>query len=187
MGLILIEPPGEEPVTTAAAVAHVRAPSVDESLVAAMAVAARELCEAYTHRAFIEQTWRLTLPEFPRGGGAILLPRPNLMEVIAVSYIDNDGETVTMPAADYEFDVSSLPGLVRSAYRTEWPEGRSVVVEYTAGYESADAVPQSIKSAILLVTSDLYHNREARFVGTIQTDNPAVRSLLAAHVYREAA
>lgn len=40
------------------------------------------------------------------------------------------------------------------------------------------AVPAQVKAAALLVAGDLYVNREARFVGTIQTDNPAVKALL---------
>lgn len=39
-------------------------------------------------------------------------------------------------------------------------------------------VPASVKAAILLIVGDLYANREGRFVGTTQTDNPAVQMLL---------
>lgn len=43
-------------------------------------------------------------------------------------------------------------------------------------------IPASVRSAALLVVGDLYTHREGRFVGTIQTDNPAVENLL--HFYR---
>jgi uncharacterized phiE125 gp8 family phage protein len=185
MGLLLITPPDDEPVTAELALAHVRAPSADTEMVAAMAMAARELCEAYTGRAFVRQTWRLTLDAFP--SGAIRLPRPGLIEVSEVSYLDADGLRVVMAPEEYEADTSTLPATVAPAYGTSWPAGRAVQIEYVAGYgDDGDAVPAAIKAAILLVTGDLYANREGRFVGVTQTDNPAVRSLLAAHVYREA-
>lgn len=40
-------------------------------------------------------------------------------------------------------------------------------------------VPGSVRAAILLIVGDLYANREGRFVGVSQSDNPAVRMLLA--------
>lgn len=40
------------------------------------------------------------------------------------------------------------------------------------------AVPSAVKMALLLVIGDLYENREGQFVGTISSDNPAVKSLL---------
>lgn len=39
-------------------------------------------------------------------------------------------------------------------------------------------LPASVRAAILLIVGDLYANREGRFVGTTQTDNPAVQMLL---------
>lgn len=39
-------------------------------------------------------------------------------------------------------------------------------------------LPASVKAAILLIVGDLYAHREGRFVGTTQTDNPAVQMLL---------
>jgi hypothetical protein len=44
--------------------------------------------------------------------------------------------------------------------------------------DEVGTAPQNIKQAILLVVGDFYENREARFVGTIQTNNPAFEALL---------
>ena len=45
---------------------------------------------------------------------------------------------------------------------------------------SADQTPapENVRQAILLAIGDFYENREARFVGTIQTNNPAFEALL---------
>ena len=44
--------------------------------------------------------------------------------------------------------------------------------------EEGGTAPQNVRQAILLVIGDFYENREARFVGTIQTNNPAFEALL---------
>ena len=44
--------------------------------------------------------------------------------------------------------------------------------------EAGDPVPDNVKQAILLAIADFYQHREARFVGTIQTNNPAFDALL---------
>lgn len=44
------------------------------------------------------------------------------------------------------------------------------------------AVPASVRAALLLITGDLYENREAAFVGVTRVDNPTVERLL--HFYR---
>ena len=44
--------------------------------------------------------------------------------------------------------------------------------------EEGDPTPDNVKQAILLAVGDFYENREARFIGTIQTNNPAFEALL---------
>jgi hypothetical protein len=44
--------------------------------------------------------------------------------------------------------------------------------------EEGGTAPENVRQAILLVIGDFYENREARFVGTIQTNNPAFEALL---------
>ena len=44
--------------------------------------------------------------------------------------------------------------------------------------DEGDPVPDNVRQAILLAIGDFYENREARFIGTIQTNNPAFEALL---------
>ena len=72
MPLQLVSPPTEEPVTLEDLAQHVRQDNVDDDdYLEALIPAARELIEQSTGRAFIDQTWKLTLRDFPISG----LPR----------------------------------------------------------------------------------------------------------------
>lgn len=51
-------------------------------------------------------------------------------------------------------------------------------IPWTDGEGAPVEVPAPVKAAILLILGDLYAHREGRFVGTTQTDNPAVQMLL---------
>src|SRR4029077_18050283 len=63
--------------------------------------AAREYGETVTHRAFITQTWDDVRDGFPGSDEAIWLPRPPLISVTSVTYIDTAGATQTWSASLY--------------------------------------------------------------------------------------
>ncbi len=72
-------------VSTADAKAQLRVDDSDEdSLIDALVKAATEKLEEHCRQAFIEQTWQVTLEEFPAAG--IQLPRAPLVGVEKVSY-----------------------------------------------------------------------------------------------------
>lgn len=151
----------------------------------------REMCEIFLGRALIEQTWKLTLDEFPPDRDFIALPRPNLLSVTDVRYIDTGGTERTMSAADYSVDAASLPGRILLGYSKTWPSTRSVynavTVTFKSGYgATAASVPDSIKAAMKLIIGDLYRNREAAGKDPLHR-NPSAMALLWAHRYLEAA
>lgn len=194
MGLIRVTPATAELVTLADAKAHLRVDedlTDEDDLVTTLRDAAIDLVESYLHRALLQQTWRLTLDAFPECDRFVRLPRPNLLAVTAVGYVDADGAPQTMAPADYVADAATLPGELALAYGASWPVARcqrnAVTITFTAGYGSAAAaVPKAIIAAVLLVLGDLYANREGQIVGTIVAENPTVVALLASHLYREA-
>lgn len=145
--------------------------------------AARIYCETVTGRAFITRTLVYKLDAFPSCESEIRLPRPNLLSVASVQYIDTNGDTQTFSSSDYSVDTASLPGRIILGYGESWPSTRSqpnaVTITYTAGYGPARSdVPETIKAAIKLKLADLYENREASIVGTSHTANPALEALL---------
>lgn len=163
-------------VSTTTAKAHLRVGhSSEDELIDLYVKAAAASIENSTLRALAEQSWTLTLDAFP--AGAIILPRPPLLSVETLSYIDANGDTQEIDGEDLEsegfvVDAASEPGTIRPAYGTNWPTTRAqpnaVTVVYSAGYavpeEEEDAeplIPDDIKSAILLMAGHLYENREA--------------------------
>ena len=172
MGLTLVTPPAAEPVTLDEAKLHCRVDAditADDALLTSLIVAAREQAEHETGRAFVTQTWRLTLDRFP--AGAIVLPRAPLASVSSIAYVDADGDMQTLDAGAYQVITDRLLGEVVPVYGGQWPATRctenAVTVEFVAGYGNAAGVPQAIKQWILLAVGGWYGQREAIAAGQV--------------------
>ena len=176
--LSLVTAPTIEPLTLAEAKDHLREDGTDQDpwIIGAI-VSAREWIESYVRRAIMTQTWDLTMDKFPRKDpvdlyktlvrdDTIEVPLPPLISVVSLKYVDNDGATQTLAANKYIVDSKRNPGRVTPAFQEVWPDSRNIVnavtLQFTAGYGPAVTdVPESIKSAMLLLISHLYENREA--------------------------
>lgn len=100
----------------------------------------------------------------------VKLPCPPLISIGSVAYDDGDGVEQTLDEDQYTLDPEGL----LLAYEASWPNTRTqrgaVRVTYDAGYE--DGIPGPITAAILLMTGDLYANRETAVVGTVAAKVP---------------
>lgn len=133
--------------------------------------AATEFAESYTGRAFITQTWQVSLTRFPlasmdRFGQSIVLPRPPLQSITSIQYVDSDGVTQTVSSSDYQVVTGATPGYVCPAYDAVWPAPRyqpeAVTVTYVAGYGNDPSdVPQIARQGILMLVAHWFENREA--------------------------
>lgn len=156
--------PAAEPVTRAEAQAYCRVTDgTEDTLFENWIKTARTAAEHYTRRAFITQTWRLTLDYFPTW--RIQLPRPSLIAVSSVTYINESG-TQTVSSSDYRIDADHEPGILEPAIGDVWPAAGlvsgSVKVTYTAGYgASGSSVPEDIKDSIKWFVAWKNENREA--------------------------
>lgn len=194
--------PSASPVTLAEIKSHLRIDIADDdALIDSYIAAAVRTCEEQTRRAFMPQTWRLTLDAFPDGslnsaispaveGWDILLPRPPFASLTSISYKDTDGATQTLAASEYITLGDDEPARVALAYGKTWPDSYAqpggVAITYTCGYASAAAVPDAIKHAIRFLVGHYYENREATIAGTIITAVPfAVDSLLSPFLCQE--
>lgn len=175
--------PAVEPVSLAEAKAHLRIDSPDEdTLVGGLAVAAREYVEIWLRRSLINRTMRASYDYFSQ---VIYLPRPPLVSVSSIVYVDNAGDEQTLSASLHQVDARSQPGRIVPAYAQLWPTTQAVLnavtVTFVAGYGATSAsVPESIRAAIKLVIGDLYEHREAVSVETLK-DCATVERLLWAH------
>jgi uncharacterized phiE125 gp8 family phage protein len=173
MALKLITPATTFPVTLEEVKAHCRVSfDDDDDLLQIYLEAATSHCEEFQGRAYCEQTWELTLDEFPLE--EIEIRRPPLIGVVSIKYDDGDGLEQTVDVSEYTVDTVSEPGWVLPA--DSWPSGvfdgiNAVRIRFKAGYaDSMDSpnvslIPKDIKAAILLYVGTLYANRETIVIG----------------------
>lgn len=170
--LKLVTAPASEPVTTAEAKAHLRVESAftaDDTYVGTLIQAARELCEAELDRSFVNTTWDYVLDEFPGPdtplGGAIPIPKSDLVSVTSVTYLDDAGDSQTL-VQDTDYGVlTGTGGAVYPMPGQSWPSTDderhgAVTIRFVAGYgSSASSVPAVVKHAILMTIGSLYEHR----------------------------
>jgi hypothetical protein len=161
--------------------------------------AARSVCESEpsadggsggTGRALVTQTWDLALDRFPTlwsanlsgyggervflgGGGSglvpIRLPKPPLVSVTSVTYIDPNGVSQIWSPTLYGVDAPSgdyaEPGRLFPVFGEIYPPTRTqpgaVTIRFTAGYGAAPAVPAALKAGMKLLIGNWWVNREA--------------------------
>ena len=134
---------------------------------------AREYCETICNRALLTSTWELYLRSFPPSD-TIYIPKGQLQAVNSLTYYDVSSNPATFSSALYDVDTVSEPGCLRLGYQRVWPilvlrPTNAVVLNFTAGWTSAAAVPMQIKQAMLLLAAHWYENREAIIVGRTTT------------------
>lgn len=110
-----------------------------------------EEAEHITGRAFINQTWRVTLDAFP---DAIKLPMPPVSSVVIVRYLDEFGVEQALDPSDYYLDKVTEPGYLIPASGKAWPatfaQINAVNVDVICGYGADESfVPSSAKGYIL--------------------------------------
>lgn len=200
--LKLTSPPAAEPVALAEMKLYLKVESAiidDDALITALITSARRQAEEHTGRALVTQTWSMLLDGpgglsaeeedaweeltrstfIPERYRAIVLPRPPLQSVTSVKYYDEDDAEHTWASTNYRLDTYSEPGRILLASGGSWPSGlraqQGFLVEFVAGYGDASAVPEDIKTAILMMVAHWYENREAQ-------EMPAgAKRLLASH------
>ena len=175
--------PSIEPVTLAEMKLDLRietACTADDALITSLIKAARQYCEDYEYRAYITQTITKKMNWLPF---EIILPKPNLLTVTSITYVDTAGDTQTLSSSLYDVDTFREPGAITRAYNANYPSIRGdingVTIVYTAGYGATTAdVPEKTKSAIKLMCVHLYENRAA-VTDTAMTELPlGVKALL---------
>jgi uncharacterized phiE125 gp8 family phage protein len=168
MGLVRTVDPTVDAVTVSEAKAQVgiaAAVTAYDSQIATMLAACIEWFEQETRRAFITQTWQMTLSAFPLGDEPIILPRPPLISVTSVAYVDADGASQTLGASSYLVRTKSNPGGIWLAYNGSWPtthpeEPEAVTVTYVAGYGATmDSLPVLARHGVLLLFDHWWRNR----------------------------
>ena len=183
MKLERIAGPAIEPLSLTDVRAHLRIDSTaDDRLLAGLVLAAREACESFLDRALIQQTWRLTLDDWPavrpapwwdgvRDGAidaisgtarALSLPK-GLLAVSEIRTFDAAGVPTTFSAANYVVS-PGRNGRVVLVPGAAWPRPARVAdgieIDFTAGFGAAASdVPQAVRTGLAIVIAHLYENR----------------------------
>ena len=172
MALTVVTAPTIRPTDLTEIKQHLRIDAVDEDdLLMAYIEAATDYCQDLQNRAYMDQTWDLTLERFPVGD-IISIPLPPLQSVTSITYLGTGGTTNTLTASTYLVDTTSEPGSVSLAYQEVWPTidlqpVNGVVVRFVAGYGSTmSVIPTMAKQAIKLMTGHMYENRENTATGS---------------------
>ena len=190
--LALVTPPGQEPITLQQAKGQLcldAAYATDDALVALYIQAAREYVESNCNRAVLSQQWRLSLDGFPVYSPGLMrfndrssyrqianqwassvylhLPKPNLISVDAITWIDTSGTSQTLAPSAYVVDTDSIPARIAPTPNTYWPvpqmyRPNTVQIVFTCGYgDDPSDVPARIQAAMLLLIAHWYANRES--------------------------
>lgn len=148
MKVTLITPPASEPVTLLEAKLHLRVDTdMEDGLISALIITAREQVEHVTGQRLVTQTWTLEADRACEGSLYGLTPAQTIM---------SDGATF------------SVDGLLPPTLTVDG----AGVFTLVCGFGSAAAVPASIKQWMLLRIAALYAQRENLAVGTTVTSIP---------------
>jgi len=168
------------------------ATTAEDDLLTALIQASREHIEDITRRALLTQTWYAYLDSFPADKHYIKIPFGNLQNAVGtapvITYKDSDGTTTTMTVTtDYLVEMNGEGiGRIVLPYGGSWPSAtlypsNPITIEFVCGWTAATSIPEKIKSAMKMIISDLWENRESQRVGAAQifSENKTVERLLA--------
>lgn len=170
MGVKLITDAATEPITLAEAKLHLRVShDVDNTPITAWIKAARQVVENYTNRQLISATWELYIDSWPLDGEYIELPMAPTTSITWVKYYNSSGDLTELAAANYLLDEISEPGRLYRAPNGSFPavqtRRNAIIVRQVCGWADAATVPGPLKSALLLILSHLYENRQDVLTG----------------------
>lgn len=141
--------------------------SEDDSILTALIAVAREKVEDYTELSLINRTHKIALDAFP--ADFISLETWPVTEITTLRYVDVDGNSQTVDAANYALDNFAKPARL---YATDagWPMdakpiNNAIEIEFKAGFTDSLSpntypMPKVLYQAMLLVIGHLYENRQ---------------------------
>lgn len=187
MPLKLVTDATAEPVTLAELKEQLRVSTstgIEDNILQSYIQSARKLAENKTCRAFMPQTWKLVLDDFPGDDAAIILPIAPLSSSatdVVISFLDEaSGNTTTLSATAYTVDSDSEPGRVYPSYGNEWPTNvrdvpNAVSIQFVCGYplsssSGANTSIEPLKNWIKVRCAMWYEHREPVIEGKVVTD-----------------
>jgi len=166
----IISGPASEPITTQEAKDWMKVEhSVDDALIDALIQSTREAVERYTGQILFTTTIEEAFDGFPFATqqnpfAAIPLAWGPVQSLTSVNYVIETGSETLLESSKYILDDYARPSCITPAYSSSWPTTQyrinSIKVQYVAGHDDVAAIPQAIKTAILMTLSDAYDKRQ---------------------------
>jgi len=159
--------PAVEPVTLAELKTFARIDSTTyDTMLTSYITACREALEKHTGRTFITTTYELYFDKFPLNNSEIKLIYPPVQSISSIYYNqESDGVLTLLADTLYQTDIYSFYPRIIPAYDEEWPDTRAMLnavkITYVAGYGLAIAVPESIKTCIKSLATDMFEHPES--------------------------
>lgn len=155
---VVSTPPLTEPVSLAEVKAQCRIDGTDSDTDLNLYIsAARTFAEEYTGTKLVSQTVLMQGREFC---DLWSLPVAPIISITSVKYLDSAGDEQTLATSVYELVNTGLKPHIRLKINQSWPSIRcasdAVRVTAVVGYS---ALPAPVKSAILLIISSWFDNR----------------------------
>ena len=176
------------PITLAEAQAHLRLGTLDaaeQAELTIMITASTEMAESYCNRSWRSSTKAVLFTRFPLTELQPIVITDDVQSITSIGYYDSSDLAATFT----DFRAVTVGGRsdIYPAFGEYWPSDsndlpHNITVTVVVGDEAT--VPSSVKSAILLMTADLYENRENDIVGTIVGKLNSMTSKLLLHPYK---
>jgi uncharacterized phiE125 gp8 family phage protein len=180
---VLVQEPGDLPVSVDECKLHLRIDSDDEDELIEMYLTAGvshlDGANGWLGRSIVSQAWSQQFDAFAHD---MLLNFSPVSSITSVVYLDADGIEQTVNDDQYQLinggsspTVRFVNDFVLPTTQTDLPV---VTITFVSGYsDDTDEIPAAIKVAILLMVGDMYQSREAKVENTMMENN-TVRRLL---------
>lgn len=157
----------KDPISVEEAKAHLRVISrSDDTYIAVLVRAAREMAEAFLGRAISHQTVREYFNAWPCDRRFTLsVNRFRTLENF--SYIDTDGFEQELDTNNFYLDTISIPGVIKLKETETFPrlnqyDFNTIKIEYTAGFDTSnenEEIPSLLIQGMKEHIADMYVNR----------------------------
>ena len=145
--------------------------SDDDALINSMGLACQNILEDLTNTTLMQQTYTAYFDGFPPDGTPIQLPRPPLISVTTIKYVDDNGAHQTWSNTLYEVSaLGKLPAQILPIESESYPSTGStptasvfnkVEIEFVAGYATRGEIPEGFVVGHRMFVGHFYENREA--------------------------
>ncbi|OYW67919.1 MAG: hypothetical protein B7Z40_05180 [Bosea sp. 12-68-7] len=179
---LALTPPAEEPVSLAEARAFLRLEeTAEDDLLATLITAARLMVEAASGRLLVDQSWRIVIDRWPKGG-VLRLPLSPVGAITAARVYDALGIAQPVQPSALRLDTSADPPLLQVV--GEVPEiGRAqgaIEIDVVAGFgATAAAVPALLRQAVLRLAARWFEHRGDVVGRDAETLPPEILALVA--------